>query len=55
MLSLLLGCRSRLAMAAGVYWFHGTSDALYRRVAYIIIAIAGVWSACRCSTHCDDK
>jgi uncharacterized protein len=33
-----------LAMAAGVYSFHGSSEALYRRVAYIIIAFAGIVS-----------
>jgi hypothetical protein len=27
-------------MAGGAYWFHGYSDALYRRAAYLIIASA---------------
>jgi uncharacterized membrane protein YfcA len=43
-LSVLLGLPFALAMAAGVYSFHGTSEALYRRVAYIIIAVAGIVS-----------
>ena len=29
---------------AGAYWFHGSSDGLYRRVAYVIIAFAGLAS-----------
>ena len=43
-LSVLLGLPFVLAMAAGVYSFQGSSEALYRRVAYIIIAIAGIVS-----------
>ena len=43
-LSLLLGLPFAVAMALGVYGFHGSSDVLYRRVAYIIIAFAGVAS-----------
>jgi len=43
-LSLLLGVPFAGLMWAGAHWFHGTSDALYRRVAYIIIAIAGLIS-----------
>ena len=43
-LSLLLGLPFAAAMAAGVFSFHGTSDALYRRVAYVIIAFAGLIS-----------
>ena len=43
-LSLLLGLPFAVAMAGGAYWFHGSSDALYRRVAYVIIAIAGLAS-----------
>ena len=43
-LSVLLGLPFVLAMAAGVYSFHGSSEALYRRVAYVIIAIAGIVS-----------
>ena len=37
-------CRSRIALALGARWFHGTSDALYRRLAYIIIAVSGLIS-----------
>ncbi len=33
-LSLLLGLPFAVAMAGGARWFHGTSDALYRRAAY---------------------
>ena len=44
MLAVLLGLPFALAMAAGVYSFHGSSEALYRRVAYVIIAFAGVVS-----------
>jgi hypothetical protein len=40
-LSLLLGPPFAAAMALGVYSFHGSSDVLYRRVAYAIIAFAG--------------
>ena len=43
-LSVLLGLPFVLAMAAGVYSFHGSSELLYRRVAYVIIAIAGIVS-----------
>jgi uncharacterized membrane protein YfcA len=43
-LSLLLGLPFAVAMAAGAYWFHGTSDALYRRAAYLIIALAALVS-----------
>ena len=31
-------------MTAGVYSFHGASEMLYRRVAYVIIALAGIVS-----------
>jgi uncharacterized membrane protein YuzA (DUF378 family) len=31
-------------MTAGVYSFHGSSEMLYRRVAYVIIALAGIVS-----------
>ena len=44
MLSLLLGLPFAVAMAAGAYWFHGSSDALYRRAAYLIIALAALVS-----------
>jgi uncharacterized membrane protein YfcA len=43
-LSLLLGVPFALLLAVGAHWFHGTSDAFYRRVAYIIIAVAGLIS-----------
>jgi uncharacterized protein len=43
-LSLLLGAPFALAMFAGAYWFHGSSDVLYRRVAYAIIGFAGLAS-----------
>jgi hypothetical protein len=31
-------------MAGGAYWFHGASDALYRRATYLIIALAALVS-----------
>jgi uncharacterized membrane protein YfcA len=43
-LSLLFGAPFALAMLAGAYWFHGSSDVLYRRVAYVIIGFAGLAS-----------
>jgi uncharacterized membrane protein YfcA len=43
-LSLLLGLPFGIAMAAGAFWFHGASDALYRRAAYLIIALAALVS-----------
>jgi hypothetical protein len=43
-LSLLLGVPFALAMFAGAFWFHGSSDVLYRRVAYVIIGFAGLVS-----------
>jgi len=43
-LSLLLGLPFAVAMAAGARWFHGSSDALYRRAAYVIIAVAALVS-----------
>lgn len=43
-LSLLLGLPFAVAMAAGAFWFHGASDALYRRAAYLIIAVAALVS-----------
>jgi len=33
-----------VALAAGAFFFHGSSDLLYRRAAYVIIAIAGLIS-----------
>jgi uncharacterized membrane protein YfcA len=43
-LSLLLGVPFGIALALGAGWFHGTSDKLYRRLSYIIIAISGLIS-----------
>ena len=43
-LSLLMGLPFAVAMAAGAYWFHGSSEALYRRAAYLIIALAALVS-----------
>ncbi len=43
-LALLLGVPFGGLMVAGAFWFHGSSDLLYRRVAYIIIALAGLIS-----------
>jgi hypothetical protein len=42
--ALTMGIPFIVALAAGAYFFRGTSDELYRRVAYIIIAIAGLIS-----------
>lgn len=43
-LSALLALPFFAAMAAGTYFFHGSSDTFYRRVAYAIIAIAALLS-----------
>ena len=43
-LSLMFGVPFALAMFGGAYWFHGSSDVLYRRVAYAIIGLAGLVS-----------
>jgi uncharacterized protein len=43
-LSILLGLPFAVAMTTGVYSFHGSSEMLYRRVAYVIIALAGIVS-----------
>jgi hypothetical protein len=43
-LSILLGLPFAAAMTTGVYSFHGSSEMLYRRVAYVIIALAGIVS-----------
>jgi uncharacterized membrane protein YfcA len=43
-LSLLLGVPFMVAMWAGAWWFHGASDAAYRRVAYLIIVVAAIVS-----------
>jgi uncharacterized protein len=43
-LSVLLGVPFLAAMFAGAYFFRGTTDRLYRRIAYVITAIAAVVS-----------
>jgi uncharacterized protein len=43
-LALLLGVPFFVATAAGAYFFHGASDRIYRRVAYLIIAAAALLS-----------
>lgn len=43
-LAILLGIPFAAAMAVGAYFFHGTSDGLYRRIAYVVIAISGLAS-----------
>ncbi|HZD92083.1 MAG TPA: sulfite exporter TauE/SafE family protein [Pseudolabrys sp.] len=43
-LALLLGLPFAAALAAGAFRFHGSSDLLYRRVAYIVIGLAGIAS-----------
>jgi uncharacterized membrane protein YfcA len=43
-LSLILGVPYLLAIAVGVYFFHGASEQLYRRVAYLIITVAALLS-----------
>ena len=43
-LSLLLGVPFVVALVWARAHFHGTSDALYRRIAYVIIALAGLVS-----------
>jgi uncharacterized protein len=43
-LSLLLAIPFFVATAAGAVFFHGSSDLLYRRIAYLIIAVAGIIS-----------
>src|SRR3954452_22041117 len=43
-LSVLLGIPFVLAMWAGARWFHGASDAAYRRVPYAIIAVSALLS-----------
>lgn len=43
-LSILFGVPFAVLLAVGARWFHGTSDQLYRRVAYIIIAVSGLIS-----------
>jgi uncharacterized protein len=43
-LSLLLALPFAVSLAVGARWFHGTSDQLYRRLAYAIIGVSGVIS-----------
>ena len=43
-LALLLAIPFFVATAAGAYLFHGTSDLTYRRIAYVIIALAALAS-----------
>jgi uncharacterized membrane protein YfcA len=43
-LSLLLGVPYLAGMGLGSYYFHGASDRLYRKIAYIIIALAALVS-----------
>jgi len=42
--AVLMGVPFVVALAAGAYHFHGASDALYRRAAYVIIGLAGLIS-----------
>jgi uncharacterized membrane protein YfcA len=42
--ALSMGIPFIVALAAGAFFFHGASDLLYRRAAYVIIAIAGLIS-----------
>ncbi len=43
-LAILFAVPFTAAMWAGSHWFHGSSDALYRRIAYVIIGAAGILS-----------
>ena len=43
-LALLVGAPFFVAMAFGAFRFHGASELLYRRVAYAVIALAGLAS-----------
>lgn len=43
-LGFVLGVPFVIAMTVGARWFRGTSDKIYRRVAYIIIAFSGLIS-----------
>jgi len=43
-LGLVLSVPFLAAMAAGAYFFKGASEALYRRIAYVIVALAGLVS-----------
>jgi uncharacterized membrane protein YfcA len=43
-LALMIGVPFTLALWIGAHWFHGSSEGLYRRVAYAIIGFAGLVS-----------
>ena len=43
-LSLLLGVPYLIGVGTGARFFHGASDRLYRRVAYLVIALAALLS-----------
>jgi uncharacterized membrane protein YfcA len=43
-LSVLLGLPFMVAMWLGARWFHGASDLVYRRIAYLIIVAAAIVS-----------
>jgi hypothetical protein len=43
-LALLLGVPYLLGVGAGSYFFRAASDRMYRRVAYVIIALAALLS-----------
>jgi uncharacterized membrane protein YfcA len=43
-LGLVLAVPFIAAMAAGAYFFHGASEAVYRRLAYVIVALAALVS-----------
>ena len=43
-LSLLLGVPFFVGMGIGARFFHGTSDRLYRNIAYVIISLAALVS-----------
>jgi uncharacterized membrane protein YfcA len=43
-LAVLFGIPFAIALGFGANWFHGASDRVYRRVAYIIIAVSGLIS-----------
>jgi uncharacterized membrane protein YfcA len=43
-LAVLLGLPFMIAMWLGAHWFHGASDAAYRRAAYAIIVAAAIVS-----------
>jgi uncharacterized membrane protein YfcA len=43
-LAVLFGIPFATALGFGANWFHGSSDRIYRRVAYVIIAVSGLTS-----------